>query len=153
MLKPAPVLLVALAFAACDSPKPIAKTEAPPAPVRNDTLLLPSTNQINTRVVPDHLLDEPKLPGGTLGDYESKGRKYQLFVIRADSNQAAALLLLDLKNTMNDARFIAHMGGYAGNHNGTPVYAFAKLQFLAGVAGLDDKDADNIARQLAGKLH
>ncbi len=142
--------LLALLLIACDSPKPVEKT--PVKEVRNDTLLLPATDQVSVRVVQDHVLGEAKLPGGTFAEYESKGKKYQLFVIRTDGNQDAALLLLTAKSLIENPEYIAHMGGYAGTYKGAPFYTFAKLQFLAGVAGLPKDEADTVARQFAAKI-
>ena len=51
-------------------------------------------------VVQNHLLDKKELPGGTLGQYEANGKKYQMFIIETSSSQDAAILLLDLKNTL-----------------------------------------------------
>ena len=137
----------------CDSPKPIVKLEAPAAPVRNDTLLLLSTNQKAVQVVQNHALDDPTLPGGTVGQYSFNGKNYQLFVIRTDSNADAAQLLLKLKKTLPDAEFVAHFGGYSGTHKLGPLLTFTKLQFLLGVVGLSKDEADPIARQFASKIH
>ena len=98
------------------------------------------------------MLGDPKLPGGTIGSYVVKGAKYRLFIVRAETSQGAALLLLNMKNAMPDAAYVAHMGGYSGTYNGAPLYAFAKLQFLAGVVGLPNSEADTVARQLASRL-
>lgn len=137
---------------ACDNPKPVAKLEVPAAAVRNDTLLLLSTNQQSVKVVRDHVLDDATLPGGTVGRYSNKGKSYQLFVIRTDSNADAAQLLLKLKKTLPDAEFIAHFGGYAGTHKAGALLTFTKLQFLLGVVGLPKEEADPIARQFALKI-
>ena len=114
--------------------------------------MLLQTDLTNARVVPDHLLDIPKLPGGTLGDYQAHGKKYQLFIIETASNQDAALLLLEMKNVLASPEYISYMGGYYGKEAAGPIYAFAKLQYLAGVVGLAQHDADPIARQLAARL-
>src|ERR1700760_852539 len=103
--------------------------EAPP-PVRDNRMLLPAEDQTAARVVPDHLLGNKALPGGTVGEYQSGGKKYQLFVIETSSPQEAAILLLDLKATLLTPAYLAHMGGYYGTDSGNPVYAFAKKQYL-----------------------
>ncbi len=148
-------LIVALSLAGCGStPAPEKKASAPPAPaVKDDTALLLTAHRTGARVIPDHLLGIAAMPGGTLGDYEEGGKKYQLFVIETESAQDAAILLLDLKGALTDSAYIAYMGGYFGTHSGTPIYGFAKLKYLAGVAGLDKAAADPIARELAARLN
>jgi hypothetical protein len=147
------VLIVAIVLSGCSSP-PEKKAEVapPPAPVKDDRMLLVPEHQTSARVVPDHLLDKRALPGGTIGEYDGDGRKYQLFVIETASAQDAAILLLDLKTTLVDPAYIASMGGYFGTDSGKPVYVFAKNKYLAGVTGLAEDLADPIARQLAARL-
>ena len=142
------------------SSPPVAKTEEtakpkeePPPPVKDDTGLLPAVGRVSATVVPKHLLDIPALPGGTIGDYKVGKKKYQLFIIEAGSNQKAAFMDTDLRDALKNPEYIAYMGGYFGEHNGTPIYGFAKLQYLAGVVGLPKDEADPIARQLAARLH
>src|SRR6185437_11141024 len=158
------LLLFALIFAlntiGCGSSSPpAAKTKQAPTPtqeappVKDNTGLLPATGRLSAQVVPNHLLDIPALPGGTIGDYKVGKKKYQLFIIEADSNQKAAFMDTDLRDALKNPEYIAYMGGYFGEHNGTPVYGFAKLQYLAGVVGLPKDEADPIARQLAARLH
>jgi hypothetical protein len=145
------VCAVAVALFNCSSAPE--KKEAPPAaPVKDNRLLLPAENQKSARLVPNHLLENHALPGGTIGEYESDGRKYQLFVIETASPQDAAILLLDLKTTLREPAYIDYMGGYFGMDSGKPVYVFAKKQYLAGVAGLAEDLADPLARQLAAHL-
>ena len=136
------------------SSAPEKKTEVPaPPPVKDDTSLLLPLSRTSAKVVPNHLLGKTVLPGGTIGDYDVDGLKYQLFIIETDSAQDAAILLLDLKVTLKDPAYIAYMGGYFGTDAGGPVYVFAKAKYLAGVVGLSEDRADPIARQLAARLY
>lgn len=143
---------LALLCGCSSAPAPPARTEAPPVAVKDSSGMLPLKDRISTAVVPNHLLGQQKLPGGTVGDYASGGRKYQLFVIEATSSQDAAFLLLDIRGTLREPQYIAYMGGYFGSDGTRPVYAFAKLRYLAGVVGLPKDDADPIARVLAARL-
>jgi hypothetical protein len=149
-------IMVMLVAGCGSSPEPAAKTETPPAPapapVKDLTGLLPSAGRVSARVVPDHLLDQPKMPGGTLGDYAAGSRKYQLFIIETDNAQDAALLLLDMKGALQNPEYLPNFGGYFGTMGTQPVFGFAKLQYLAGVVGLSQKDADPLARTLAARL-
>ena len=143
--------VLALTLASCGSaPEKQAIAVAPP-PVKDHRILLLAEHQTSASLVPDHLLDNKVLPGGTLGEYENAGRKYQLFIIETPDPQKAAFLMLDLKATLQDPAYIAYMGGYFAGGN-KPVYVFAKKQFLAGVVGLPMDTADPIARQLAARL-
>jgi hypothetical protein len=149
--------IAALILAGCgSSPEPAARTETPaaptPAPVKDLTELLPSKGRVGARVVPDHLLDQPKMPGGTLGDYAEGRGKYQLFIVETDTAQNAALLLLDMKSGLQNPEYLPNFGGYSGTLGTQPVFVFAKLRYLAGVAGLSPKDADPVARTLAARL-
>ncbi|HXJ41799.1 MAG TPA: hypothetical protein VNH18_21155 [Bryobacteraceae bacterium] len=154
-----PALLI-LSLAGCSSapepaaaPAPAAQPKAAaPKRVKDHQATLIQEGLLSSRLVPDHILDHPKLPGGSLGEYEKKGKKYQLFVVDADTNQAAAFLLFDVKNTLQTPEYISYMGGYFGSDGKQPVYVFAKLQYLAGVVGLSKDDADPIARVLASRL-
>ena len=149
------VLPAALLIGCGSAPEPVAQTKpvmVSPAPVKDDTALLPLAGRTAARVVPDHILDIPKMPGGTLGDYAVHGKKYQLFILEAESNQKAAFLLLDMRSALQNPEYIAYMGGYYGLMGSGPVYVFAKAQYLAGVAGLPKDAADPIAIQLAAHL-
>ena len=158
------LLTLALALAAC-SPAPekkatVVEAPAPDVPVKDHRLLLPADHQTSATVVRSHILDNKTLPGGSLGEYEAQGRKYQLFIVESTSAQEAAFLMLDFKDTLKNPVYIAYMGGYFGepmNPSGTPagdkpVYVFAKGNFLAGVVGLSQAMADPIARELAARL-
>ncbi len=114
--------------------------------------MLPLDGRVSAKTVPDHILGQPKLPGGTLGEYEVKGKKYQLFIIDIETNQQSAFLLLDMKGVLQNPEYIAYMGGYFGAAGTEPVYVFSKLHYLAGVVGLAKDDADPVARTLAARL-
>jgi len=147
------LIAIGCASIGCSS-APEKKAEAPaPPPVKDDTALLLPLNRVSAKVVPNHLLGKAALPGGTVGDYDDAGLKYQLFIIETDSAQDAAILLLDLKATLKDPAYIAYMGGYYGTDSTGSVYVFAKAKYLAGVVGLPEDRADPIARQLAARLY
>lgn len=153
----ASLLVACLALFGCSSaPEQTAKTQPSsvpaPKPVKDLTGLLPPADRSGARVVPDHILDQPKMPGGSVGDYSAGARKYQLFVIEAEDNQKAAFLLLDMKSALQNPEYLAHMGGYFGTDGTRPIFVFAKLRYLAGVVGLPRAEADPIARVLAARL-
>ena len=129
-----------------------AEAPPPPPPVRDARIRLLPEHQTSAKVVPDHLLGNSALPGGTLGEYENGKLKYQLFIIQTDSAQDAAILLIDMKPTLKDPDYIAYIGGYFGADANGPVYVFARKQYLAGVVGLPRDKADPIARELAARL-
>jgi hypothetical protein len=144
--------VILLALAGC-GPSQQPKAEAPPpAPVKDHSIMLPLDGRVSAKTVPDHILGQPKLPGGTLGEYEVKGKKYQLFIIDIETNQQSAFLLLDMKGVLQNPEYIAYMGGYFGAAGTEPVYVFSKLHYLAGVVGLAKDDADPVARTLAARL-
>jgi hypothetical protein len=149
------VSIVALLLAACGSaPVPEKKAAVPPPlQVKDHTALLPPDHRTGAQVVPDHVLGIAAMPGGTVGDYADGGTKYQMFIIDTQTAQDAAFLLLDMKGALTDPAYIAYMGGYFGTNAGKPVYVFAKLDYLAGVVGLDREKADPIARGLAARLN
>ncbi|MDP9171948.1 MAG: hypothetical protein M3N54_15125 [Acidobacteriota bacterium] len=134
------------------APNPAANTEAVAPAVKDSSAMLPLTGRTSASVVPNHLLGNPKLPGGTVGEYDTEGRKYQLFIIETASNQDAAMMLMDAKSGMRDTQLIPWMGGYFGTDGKGPVYVFPKLRYLAGVVGLSKDEADPIARTLATRL-
>ncbi len=157
------VMFSLLGLSGCgSSPEPAATNATPPAtapkpqpaPVADHTSIFPDAGKVATRVVPDHILDMKALPGGSVADYEVKGKKYQMFIVDADSIQNAAFMMLDMKAELNkDPEYIAYMGGYFGTYHDQPFYCFAKLHYLAGVVGLPKAKADPMMRDLAAQLH
>ena len=75
-----------------------------------------------------------------------------MFIAKMPSAQDAAFLLLDWNKALAGAKIVASFGGYFGQDAGRPVFVFAKGAWIAGVAGLTEKDADLAARTLAAHL-
>ncbi len=135
------------------APAPAPKV-ATPKPVANHTSVFPDKDKVATSVVPDHILDMKSLPGGSLAEYVTKGKKYRMFIIDTDSNQAAAFMLLDLKGELQkDPEYLANFGGYFGMYGDQPLFGFAKLHYLAGVVGLPKAKAEPLMVDLAAQLH
>ena len=152
------IAVLCLGLAGCSSePEPAAKKAIPspePERVADHTSLFPDKNKVSAVVVPHHILDMKKLPGGSLADYEVKGQKYQMFIVEADTNQNAAFMMLDMKAEMKPGpEYLAHIGGYFGMYGDKPLYCFAKRQYVAGVIGLPKDKADPLAIDLAAQLH
>jgi hypothetical protein len=92
------------------------------------------------------------MPGGTLAHYKHGKSEYSMFIVKMPTAQDAAFLLLDWNKALTGSKIIASFGGYFGQDAGSPVFVFAKGAWVAGVAGLPEKDADLAARSLAAHL-
>jgi hypothetical protein len=148
------VLLLLLAVSCSSAPDTarstlIATTHEPP---KDNSTKFPLDGQSAMQVVPDHLLGKEFMPGGNLATYKNESGEYQIFLVEAADPQKAAFKLLDWKETMPDAKYLAHMGGYAGTDHGKPVYVFTKGPFLVGLVGLPEDKADIEARRFAARL-
>jgi len=140
----------------CSSPpKPAAseaaKNVAPPAP-EDESTRFPTANLVKTEVVNKALMSKPFMPGGTRAHYKKGKREYEMFVAKLPTPTDAAILLLDWKKALADAKLIPSFGGYFGKDTGRPVFVFSKGAWIAGVAGLSEKEADLEARTLAAHL-
>lgn len=152
-----PLLLAAVLLTSCGSPPPKtaapAAAEKPPAPTpRDESRRFPQAGLVRSEVVPDHLLGKSFMPGGTLAHYKRGKSEYDMFVGKTASPTDAAILLLDWKKAFADAELVPSFGGYFGTDNGRPVFVFPKGSWIAGVAGLPQKQADMQARVLAARL-
>ncbi|MDE3198369.1 MAG: hypothetical protein KGN84_18615 [Acidobacteriota bacterium] len=132
------------------APEPAAKT--PARPPRDLSRMLPPKGLVHSEVVPDHAAGISKLPGGTVGDYESGGKKYQIFITDEGASQDAAFLLLDVKGVLKDPEYLASFGGYFGSDGTRPVFVFSKTEYVAGIVGLPKDAADAVARVLASRI-
>jgi len=145
------------ALCACGGAPPVQHAKsvpaaAPPKPL-DEGRRFPLADQTGMRLVDDHLLGKDFLPGGNVAEYKRRGRTYQQFLVHAKSAEAAALLMFEYKGHLRESKYLPHMGGYFGMDAATPVYLFQKGAFLAGLAGLPEKEADPIARQFAARLN
>jgi hypothetical protein len=142
---------------ACGGVPPKEQPQAPPvaAPAKppDERRRFPLADQVNVRLVDDHILGKDFLPGGNVAEYRRKGKTYQQFLVHSKSAETAALLLFDFKSHLRDAKYLPHMGGYFGIDGAAPVYMFQKGAFLAGFVGLPEKEADVLARQFAARIN
>jgi hypothetical protein len=144
-------------LSSCDS-KPVEapKTEAAkpvetPKPA-DESRRFSKVHLVDTIVVEKQLLGKPFMPGGTLAQYKKGQTEFDMFVAKLASPTEAALLLPDWKKLLTDSKYVPSFGGYFGRDAGRPIFVFTKGAWIAGVAGLPEKDADAEARKLAKAL-
>ena len=146
---------LALLISCGAEPKPPAPEPAKPAAASKPTdesRRFPLANRVDTQVVDNQLLGKSFMPGGTLAQYKRGKIEYSMFVAKMPTAQDAAFLLLDWHKALTGAEIIPAFGGYFGQDAGGPVFVFAKGAWIAGVAGLPEKEADLAARTLAVHL-
>lgn len=134
--------------ATTSSPQPAAA----PKPL-DESHRFPKANLLDSKVVDKGLLGKAFMPGGTLARYRKNGRDYEIFAAQLPSPLDAAILLPDWKKALAGAKLEASFGGYFGDDQGRPVFVFVKGSWIAGIAGLPEKDADAQARVLAAELN
>jgi len=131
-----------------ESPK---KIEAPkPA---DESRRFPTANLVKTEVVDTNLLAKAFMPGGTLAHYKKGSKEYEMFVAKLPTSTDSAILLPDWRKALTDSKLEPSFGGYFGSDGGRPVFVFAKGPWIAGIAGLPEKEADAQARLLAANLN
>lgn len=145
-----------LFLASCDiNSDPVSQSEKTPiATVKPDDLshLFPSKGRERVELVERNLLGKDYLPGGNLVEYTKKGVRFQQFLIKTSTPEKAMFLMIDLKNDLENAKFIPHLGGYFGSDGGGSVLVMQRGRSLAGVVGLPEIDADNVLREFAQRL-
>jgi hypothetical protein len=129
-----------------------ARKDEPPKPA-DESRRFPQTDLVDTKVVAKELMGKSFMPGGTIGHYKKGKVEYDMFVAKMPSITDAAITLPDWRNALQGAKLIPSFGGYFGQDAGRPVFVFSKGAWLAGVAGLPEKDADLAARGLAARLN
>lgn len=132
------------------APAPAAQAEAPKP--SDESRRFPKANLVDTRVVDQHLLGKTFMPGGTLARYKKGRLEYEMFAAKLPTPLDAAVILPDWRKALTEAKVEASFGGYSGEDGGRPVFVFVKGQWIAGVAGLPPKEADQQARGLAARL-
>ncbi len=148
--------LAALALASCGSqpqpPPAQPATQAETFKPADESSRFPKTNLVDSKVAVKQLMGKSFMPGGTIAHYKKGKVQYDMFAAKAATPTDAAILLLDWKNALADSKFIASFGGYYGDDAGRPVFVFTKGAWIAGIAGLTEKQADPEARLLAAGL-
>ena len=148
----APLLLATVLITACaPQPQPVKQAEAP-KPL-DQSHRFPKVDLVDTRLVDKELMSKPFMPGGNVARYKKDGKEYELFLAKLPSPVYAASLLVDWRKALKDAKLNPSYGGYFGLDGSTPTFVFAKGDWLAGVAGLSEKDADTVARPFAAALN
>lgn len=130
---------------------PAAAAEAPkPA---DESARFPTTNLISTKVVGKNLLAKPFMPGGTVAQYKKGKTEYEMFAAKMPTALDAAILLPDWNKVLAGSKLEPSFGGYFGLDAGRPVFVFSKGAWIAGIAGLPEKEAGLAARTLAAQLN
>lgn len=93
------------------------------------------------------------MPGGTIARYKKGKTEYEMFVAQVPANQSASTVLADWSTALSDATFVASFGGYFGKDAGKPTFVFTKGNWVAGIVGLSQKEADLPARELASRIY
>ena len=151
------VSAIAMVFlTSCGSePKPVssepAKQAEAPKP-SDESQRFATANLVESKVVDKELMGKPFMPGGTLARYKKGKKEYEMFVAKLATATDAAILLPDWRKALTDSKLVPSFGGYFGQDAGRPVFVFTKGAWIAGIAGLPEKDADLEARTLAAHL-
>ena len=134
-------------------PAPAAEVPKKAAPkIFDEWRRFPKENLIDTKVVQTNLMGKSFMPGGTLARYKKGKTEYEMFLAEYPTADDAAIASLDWKKALDDSRLVPSFGGCFGKDAGRPVFVFPKNQWIAGVAGLPEKEADAVARVLAGQI-
>lgn len=134
-------------------PAPAAEVPKKAAPkIFDEWRRFPKENLIDTKVVQTNLMGKSFMPGGTLARYKKGKTEYEMFLAEYPTADDAAIASLDWKKALDDSKLVPSFGGCFGKDAGRPVFVFPKNKWIAGVAGLPEKEADAVARVLAGQI-
>lgn len=131
-----------------ETTKPAAK-RVMPAP---EDMHFPADGRIEVVQSADPLYGKPFLDGGNIARYKKGAKEFELFLIRCRDEAAPASMVFAYKKTLTNPKFIAHFGGYAGQDDGVEVFMFSKGVWMAGIRGLPQAEADQLARDFASRL-
>lgn len=113
----------------------------------------PAANRKAVTAVEKELLGLAYLGGGNLAEYELGKAKYKLFLIRCRTAAQAGSYIFEIKNQMQEPKFVASYGGYfAANTSAGPLLVFAKGSYLAGIAGLSEDAAIQTGKEFAARI-
>lgn len=134
------------------APAEAPKKAAAPRPM-DESRRFPQANLIDAKVVDKELMGKPFMPGGTLAHFKKGKAEYDMFVAKLPTALDAAILLPDWSKALAGSKLVPSFGGYFGQDGSRPVFVFSKGAWIAGIAGLPEKEADLEARTLAGRLN
>lgn len=147
-------LIAMLVAAACGPSEQGGQQAAAPAEViRDETYRFSKTGLVEAKVVADNLGDKDFMPGGNFAEYETDGKKYQVFFTLRRNQQQATFLSMDYRDALADYKFIPHFGGFYGMDGDIPTLVFPKENYVVAVTGLELEDADQAGRLIAGYLN
>jgi hypothetical protein len=136
-----------------NQPAPSAPPKAEAPKPSDESRHLPKANLVDSKVVDKELLGKPFMPGGTLGHYKKGKTEYDVFIARLPTPLDSAILLPDWSKALAGSKLVPSFGGYFGFDAGRPVFVFTKGVWIAGIAGLTEKEVDAPARILASQLN
>ncbi len=149
--------LLVILFTSCSSQAPTPAAKAPalpdlPRPIAED-VRFPSPHRTSIEVVPANLFNLPYLAGGNLAAYDTGKLQYRLFTIRCRNATQAGSYIFDIKNQLDNPRFIAVYGGYyAPQTPAGPLFVFAKGSYIAGIVGLSEADSIETGKEFAARI-
>ena len=150
------IAAAALVLGACGSgptDRPSANAQPPkPATTKDESSLFPSDGRVATQVYPDHMMNKPFLPGGTMAEFKGDKGEYREFLVHLADWTKASFLLQDYKNVLHNTAILPDQAACFGTDDGQPTYVFVRGPYLAGIVGLPKDQAQAVAKQLADKL-
>ena len=154
MMRAVPLLFAVLLTSCSSKPQPEKQSTRQPAAPKpaDESRRFPAADQVGTTVVDKEIAGKAFMPGGTVAKYRKGKTEYEMFVARAASPTHAAIALSDWRKVMTEPKLVPSFGGYMGQDNGVPTFVFTKGQWIAGIRGLSEKQADLPARTLASRL-
>ncbi len=156
-MRPLKVAIFAIFLSSCDSKPAPPAASAPTQPETpkpaDESRRFPKVSLVSTVVAEKQLLGKSFMPGGTLVHYKRGKTEYDMFLAKTASPNDAALILPDWRTALTGAKLIPSFGGYFGTEAGRPIFVFTKGAWIAGIAGLPEKEADAEARKLAAALN
>jgi hypothetical protein len=119
---------------------------------RQAAALLPKENIVEVKVVQTQLLGKAFMPGGAVARYQHGKNAYEIFLGKLPTPTDSAIVLAHWDQVLKDPKVIQSLDAYYGVDAKRPIYVFAKGPWVAGITGLAEKEADQQARMLAGRL-
>jgi len=113
---------------------------------------MPRENRQSVTLLEGNLFGDENLPAATVAEYRKGSKQYEQFLFKAQNTAMAGVYLGYCKDAMSNAKFIAGFGGYYGEIDGKPVFAFVKNEYVTGLVGLTQEEADAEGRLIAARI-